>query len=210
MVFCPVYSTIIQEQYMSSQSNILLWAALSIALVLGIVFDVCPPPDELSRVRCIPSQGLGFESMDIALNKSELSLYNKAEVVKRYYRVGKNRFMLIAIDGIKNRHAVHDPLYCFRGAGWMIVKKDKLPVEGGEALLLHLKKSDNYQDVVYWFSDGRIRHGSVVRYWIQATLRRITMGRSGKEPILVMIQSIENEPIDFMQIFDQFGALFQV
>jgi hypothetical protein len=191
-------------------TNTLLWVALCTALLLGMLFDACPPPDELSRVHGIPAQGLGFEGADLPLNQSELSLYNKAEVIKRYYQIGRTRFMLIAIDGAKNRHAIHDPMYCFRGAGWMIERKDKLPIEGGEALLLHLKKGVTSRNVAYWFSDGRTRHGSVVRYWLQATLRRITMGHSGKEPILVMIQSIDDDPINFMQILDQFGALFEI
>jgi hypothetical protein len=180
------------------------------AIGLGLLFDVCAPSEELSRVRTIPAQGLGFSGTDLPMNQRELSLYNKAEVVKRYYRVGKNRFMLIAIDGSKNRHAVHDPLYCFRGAGWSVVKKEPFPVEGGTVILLKLRKGAARQQVAYWFSDGRNRHGSVMRYWFQATLKRITMGYSGKEPILVMIQSVNDEPINVMQILDQFGELFDI
>jgi len=177
-------------------------------LFLGILFDAGSLPEEKSRVHHIPAQGLGFTSIDIPLSVSELSLYTRAEVVKRYYQLGKDRFMLIAIDGAKNRHAVHDPMYCFQGAGWKIAKKDMVPIENGEARLLFLEKDGSYREAAYWFSDGKKRHTSVVRYWIQATLRRITMGRSGKEPILIMLQSAEEHPVNFRKIFDEFGILF--
>ncbi|HOS96400.1 MAG TPA: exosortase-associated EpsI family protein [Deltaproteobacteria bacterium] len=195
---------------MSTATSIVLWVGLCLALALGILVDLFRPVEEMSRVRAIPMYGLGFTGSDLPLNESELSLYKKAEVVKRCYRVGRNRFMLIAIDGARNRHAVHDPQYCFRGAGWTVQGRERFPIEGGEAVLLHLEKGDARQDVAYWFSDGRRRHGSVVRYWLQATLRRMTLGRSGREPILVMIQSMDDEPINVMQIVDQFGALFEI
>ncbi len=193
---------------MTPLADKLLWTALIMALALGILFDASSLPEDMSRVNHIPAQGLGFTSVDIPLSSSELSLYSKAEVVKRYYQLGKDRFMLIAIDGAKNRHAVHDPIYCFQGAGWQIAEKIAVPVESGEALLLLLEKNGSYREVAYWFTDGKNRHTSVVRYWIQATLRRITMGRSGKEPILIMLQSVDEHPANFRKIFDQFGVLF--
>lgn len=195
---------------MSPLTNKLLWIALCAAIGIGILFDLNPLPEETSRVHRIPSRGIGFSGMDIPLSKGELSLYNKAEVVKRCYLVGRYQFMLIAIDGAKNRHAVHDPMYCFQGAGWRAARKEEVPIESGKAMLLHLKRDAKVREVVYWFSDGKSRHTSVVRYWIQATFRRISMGHSGQEPILVILQPIQDETINFTFILNQFGALFEV
>jgi hypothetical protein len=194
---------------MSTLVNRLLWAALCAVIALGIVFDLHRLPLGVSRVTLIPAQGLGFESVELALDKSELALYNKAEVVKRCYTVGNQSFLLIAVDGSRNRHAVHDPIYCFKGAGWQIVRSRTVSIEGGEALMMRLRK-DSTRDLLYWFSDGRTRHCSVVRYWIQATIRRITMGLSGEEPVLVILQSIEGSEVDFMKVMDQIGVFFEV
>ncbi|HPW67959.1 MAG TPA: exosortase-associated EpsI family protein [Deltaproteobacteria bacterium] len=130
--------------------------------------------------------------------------------MKRYYGFGADELVLIAIDGAGNRHAVHDPMYCFRGAGWRIWNKTVAPVEGGEALLLQLEKYGRIRETAYWFSNGRQRHISVMRYWFQATLRRITLGRSDKEPVLIMLQSVEDHPLNLGEVLDQFGVLFDI
>ncbi|HOO46577.1 MAG TPA: exosortase-associated EpsI family protein [Deltaproteobacteria bacterium] len=195
---------------MSRLTNQLLWAGFSLTLILGILFDMCALPEKGSRIHLIPLKGLGFAGYDIPLTRSELSLYNHAEVIKRCYQLGKERFVLITIDGAGNRHAVHDPMYCYQGAGWHIVSKKEIPVEGGNALVLNLKRNDENREVLYWFTNRKTRHTSVVRYWIQATIRRITLGRSGQEPILVMMQSLDNESIEWREILDQFGLLFEI
>jgi hypothetical protein len=195
---------------MSPLAHKLLWVALSLALAMGIAIDLYPMPEEGSRVHRIPSRGLGYTSFNIPLRGEEISFYRKAMVVKRCYLMGSRRFLLIAIDGAGNRHAVHDPMYCFRGAGWRIRGAEPIPIEGGSAVLLHLKSSSSSRDVAYWFSDSQTRHASVVRYWLQATMKRISMGRSGREPILIMLQSIDGNPINLVEIMNQFGPLFEV
>ncbi len=66
------------------------------------------------------------------------------------------------------------------------------------------------RETAYWFSTGRQRHTSVIRYWFQATLRRITLGRSDKEPVLIMIQSEEDHTLNLGEVLDQFGVLFDI
>jgi hypothetical protein len=195
---------------MNSFAYRLLWTGLCIVIILGIIFDICRLPAERSRIHAIPFTGLGFAGVDIPLTSSELSIYRKAEVIKRYYRFGSDEFVLIAIDGAGNRHAVHDPMYCFRGAGWQIRNKTLVPIQGGEALLLQLEKDNMIRETAYWFSNGRQRHTSVMRYWLQATLRRITLGRSDKEPVLIMLQSVEDHALNLSEVLDQFGVLFDI
>lgn len=195
---------------MSRRAEALLWTALSLAAALGILVDLSRRYEPPSRIVSIPVSGLGFASTEVPLNQSERGIYSRADVIKRCYQVGKNRFLLIAIDGTRNRHAVHDPLFCFTGAGWKVASREDFPLESGQGALLHLRRKGERQDVLYWFSDGRSRHASVVRYWIQATLRRVTLGRSGKEPILVMIQSVSGEPVDFPKVIEMFGVLSDI
>lgn len=195
---------------MSPLARKLLWIALGLALVMGGAFELCKGSGDQSRVHRIPARGFGFTSFEIPLSAGELDRYKKAEVIKRCYLMGQTRFMLIAIDGEKNRHAVHDPMYCFTGAGWRIRGSESAQIEAGSCTILHLTNGSSSRDVVYWFTDGRKRHASVVRYWFQATLRRITMGRSGREPILVMLQSVEGYPVNLVAVMNQLGALFEI
>jgi hypothetical protein len=195
---------------MSRLAQRLLWGALALALVMGVAFDLSRKGADASRIHRIPAKGFGFHSFEIPLSQGELARYKQAEVIKRCYVMGASRFILVAIDGERNRHAVHDPMYCFTGSGWRIVSTESMPIEAGSCTVLHLMKGAVSRDVAYWFTDGRKRHASVVRYWLQATLRRITMGRFGQEPVLVMIQSIEGSPVNLTNVMNQLGALFEI
>lgn len=94
--------------------------------------------------------------------------------------------------------------------GWQVRNKTLVPIQGGEALLLQLEKDNMIRETAYWFSNGRQRHTSVMRYWLQATLRRITLGRSDKEPVLIMLQSVEDHALNLSEVLDQFGVLFDI
>ena len=195
---------------MSSLAQRLLWTAFVLTLGLGILFDICAVPEGRSRVNIIPPSGLGFKSHEMTLSPSELSIYKKADVIKRCYQLGSDRFILIAIDGSKNRHAVHDPVYCLQGAGWHIQEKKELPIQGGHAMLLKLKKQGQYRQTVYWFSNGTTRSTSVVWFWFHATLRRLSLGHYCKEPILIMLQSYEGNRPYWSEILDKFGLLLDI
>ncbi|HHO76651.1 MAG TPA: exosortase-associated EpsI family protein [Deltaproteobacteria bacterium] len=195
---------------MTRLTNILLWLGFSLTLIIGIIFDIYGVHNGTSRIHNLPLQGLGYTGYDMSLNPSERSLYSDAEVLKRCYQLGKDKFVLIAIDGARNRHAVHDPIYCFQGAGWSISSTRKLPIEGGSGLLMNLQRDEQDREILYWFTNNKTRHSSVVRYWIQATIRRITLGRSGQEPILIMMQSLDNKGIEWAKILDEFGLLFEI
>ena len=44
------------------------------------------------------------------------------------------------MDGSQERHAIHDPLYGFRGAGWEVSQSPLLSVPSGNARHLSLSK----------------------------------------------------------------------
>jgi hypothetical protein len=117
--------------------------------------------------------------------------------------------IMVAIDGSRNRHAIHDPTFCFRGAGWVISKGGEFPVPGGHAKLLTLRKEGRTIEVMYWMSDGRTRYGSALHYWWQTTLRRLTLGHSGEEPILFVLQPATGDSLDWQLLFQQFPELVE-
>src|SRR5205823_6175223 len=111
-------------------------------------------------------------SRELQLEPAESAIYGKARATKRLYQVGAQRFVIIVIDGTNNRHAVHDPLYCFRGAGWSMKDEEPFPIPGGSAKLLRLTNGRDMREALHWFSDGAQRYSSSMRYWWQTTLRR--------------------------------------
>jgi len=195
---------------MNSRSQILLWCGLIVAIVFGVLIELFPLPDAGDRLATLSRSGPGYASRDVPVTSGEAQIFKQARVVKRLYQAGNQRFMLIVIDGGQNRHAVHDPLYCFRGAGWKIAGSDDLKHEIGNARLLLLYKNNQMREVLYWFSDGSYRHTSVMRYWMQTFLRRLSFGLSGREPVIVIMQSIGSDSLNWRKIIDQFEPLFEV
>ena len=179
--------------------------------VFGAFWDRFLAKDLKPRMNQLPKSGLGYIGLDLPMVPSEDSVYKRAHVLKRGYQYGLyNRFVLIVVDGSQNRHAVHDPLYCFRGAGWDIVINQTIPIEGGEARFLRLLKNGKERETLYWFSDGQTRHVSVGRYWFQTTLRRLTLGFSGQEPVMVILQPFGENPFYWQKIITQFGPLTEL
>ncbi len=186
-----------------------LTAALVTAMLLAFLWDLVPLRDAQARVAALPASGLGFSSLNVPLNDTEKSIYGAAQVVKRIYRVGHRNFAVVIIDGTRNRHAVHDPTYCFRGAGWEIGNERELPVTGGAAKIILLQKGVETRTAAFWFSDGQSRHGSVARCWWQMACRRMTFGASGSQPVLVLVQPLDGGDVAWEVLPAQLPFLFE-
>lgn len=176
---------------MNPQTKKILTVALCAAVLLALLWDLIPLRDAQARIATLPAAGLGFSSLNVPLNATEKSIFGAAQVVKRIYRVGHRNFAVVIIDGARNRHAVHDPTYCFAGAGWNIAGQRDMPVTGGVANIVTLQKNAEMRTAAFWFSDGVIRHGSVAHCWWQMACRRMTFGASGPEPVLVLVQPLD-------------------
>lgn len=184
-----------------------LWIALGITLVLGVLWDRVSLPNAAERFARVPLGGMGYQGKELPLNEVELKVFGKADVLNRLYAAGSQRFILTIIDGTHDRHAVHDPLYCFKGAGWSVVDQRELAIAGGAGKILKLSKKGKQTEAMIWFSDGHERHASALLYWWQTTVRRITVGRSGQEPILIVVQPADGNTLDWNLLFDAFPPL---
>ena len=194
----------------TTQRQLLLWIALALAVALGLLSQFYPLADARDRVRALPLNGLNYSGQDLEIPEAMRALFGKAKVLKRGYQVGGQRVILWVVDGTHNRHAVHDPLYCLRGDGWQIKGQQVFPVEGGEANLIRVEKNGRQAESLIWFSDGHQRHASAIRYWWQTTLRRLSLGRSGSEPVLITLQPVGGATVDWLQFTDQFSSLFNL
>lgn len=192
---------------MKSKTRYKLWLALVAGVMLCVLWDVVPLESARARLDSFPKKGLGFVGRDIPLTDAESEIYGTSKCVKRLYRVGKQMMVLLIIDGSSNRHAVHDPVFCFRGAGWDITNTQEVGLPGGESKVVSLEKGDKKIQAMYWFSDGSHRHASAPRYWWQATLRRLTFGKFAEEPVLIMVQPHQGERLEWNRLLAQFSPL---
>ena len=192
------------------RSQKILFAGLVLATLLGVLWDVVPLPDAQGRVSRLATCGLGFTSRDVPLTPTEQSIFGSAQVCKRIFRVGREKFVVVIIDGTRNRHAVHDPAYCIRGAGWIIADQRLLALPGGTGKILSLRQGLETRAAVFWFSDGEHRHAQVARCWWQTALRRLTFGRTGPEPVLVLVQPLDGGRPDWEKLPTQLPELFEI
>lgn len=193
-----------------NRSPLLLWLAIGVALVLAGLWQYFPLIDAGARLDGLPVKGLFFDSRPMPLNPAEREIYGSARVLKRLVRMRGQAFTLTVIDGTRNRHAIHDPLYCFRGAGWEIRAAAEVHLPHGTARAVSLGQADRQGEAVYWFSNGRQAFTTATRYWAETTLRRLTLGRSGEEPVLVILTSVDRRTPDWAGILAIWPELMQL
>ena len=187
-----------------------LWVGLGLMVLLSLIWNWMPAQLPQGRWKMLPAEGLGFASRELPLNATETKVYRQAETVKRIYQAGGQRFILTVVDGSRNRHAVHDPLYCFRGDGWQVTHEQTVAVPGGQARLLNLARAERRAEVVFWFTDGRERHCSAWRAWWLSLLQRLTLGKYGGAPALVLLQPATPEAPNWNSVFARCPFLFDL
>lgn len=190
------------KDYRISES--VAWGVLAIAFTLGVVSEFYSLPTAKKRFEAIPREGIAFSSIEIPLTPQETATFGQAQVIKRLYHFGRESYVLTIVDGTRDRHAVHDPLYCFRGSGWEVEKSSELLFSGGKIRLLDLQQNKTKQEAVYWFSDGDTYYNNMVLYWFQTTLRRLTFGYSGQEPLLIIIYPYKHQTTDWPMTLARF------
>lgn len=185
---------------MNGQSKT-LWILLGAAILIGLLWQFFPLPDAQKRMDGLPLAGPGFVGQDVPLNTFEESFFKDVNVLKRVYRVDGSNYFLTVLDGTHNRHVVHDPYYCFTGSGWQIDHATQIPIQNGTAEQLFLSKGAQNKSALFWFADGKTNFNSTWKYWLAATWRRLTFGLSGQEPVLIMLQPLDNtKDVDWPQV----------
>lgn len=193
-----------------TSGRIWLWIWLGVAIALGVIWQFYPLPDASQRLHSLPLFGKGFIGRNVPLTDFEREAFKSVNLIKRLYRVGEQNLFITVLDGSRNRHVVHDPFYCFRGGGWELKSQQAIPLPDGQAMLLYMTKDEASQEAAYWFSDGHNHYDSPFRYWLQATLRRLTLGWSSPEPVLVIVQPVDGKSLDLPELFEAFPDLLRL
>lgn len=193
-----------------SSGRKILWLALLLVAVGCILWELLPETRETSRLTQLPLKGFGFAGRDVPLTEAEATVFKRAAVLKRLYQVGGDRFVLLAVDSAGDRHAVHDPLYCFRGAGWSVASEVPVGLPGGESKLVRLVNGERSAEALYWMTDGEKRHASVLKAWWQATLRRLGLRPAAQATVLVLLQPLSGGDVHWAETLDRFPELLKL
>lgn len=172
--------------------SIILCVSLVCALLLGFLWQFYPLEDAKLRMEELPLLGPGYVGNNVPLNDFEEKIFKGVNVLKRIYRINNENYLITVLDGTHNRHVVHDPYYCFTGSGWEIEKQREIGLANGSGQELVLSRGSKQRAALFWFSDGKAPFSSPMEYWGKSTLRRLSLGKTGQEPLLIMIQPLDS------------------
>jgi hypothetical protein len=179
----------------------ILWVALILTALLALAWPLIPVPSAALRLAAIPTSGPDFQSQPLELTADDRAFLGEAQAVQFLISMrGGGRLVLTVIDGSRNRHAVHDPGYCFSGAGRKIQSERTVTVPSGSAAWVSTVKDNEKTETLWFFDDGRHQFTSLFEYWLATSSRRATIGRSGAEPILVTLRSLPDEPVNWDRV----------
>jgi Protein of unknown function (DUF3485) len=181
---------------MKTSATLYWWIGAGVLMLAALVWRFAPLPDAAGRLAGVVARpGQRLQEMSFASWEKE---YFGAARAKRWQAMDSvSRVVATVVDGSGNRRAVHDPGFCFRGAGWTVAAEAILALPHGEARRVTLRRDSEELEAVYWFSDGRRAHASPVRYWMDTTARRLTLGHSGPEPVLVLLVPAQGRASDW-------------
>lgn len=178
------------------RARVALWIATVVSVGCGIAWGLFPLESAAERLRAVPLRAGAFTGTEVALTEKEKKVLGRVGVVHRRYAYADRAVYVTLIDGSRDRHAVHDPRYCFQGAGWRVLAEAKRPVAGGEAAWMRAQNARGVAEAAFWFSDGAARYASLPRYLWNSAVRRVTFGRFGGKPVLVVLQSFDARPLE--------------
>jgi hypothetical protein len=171
---------------MKQPGNMIGWVLAIAVMLASLVWRFVPLSTADARLALVTA-GPGQRLQVQPLAPWETDYFGRAHAVRWLAADRLSAMIVTVVDGSGNRRAVHDPGFCFRGAGWTVVTEAPLALPHGEARRVVLRRGADELEAVYWFSDGRRAYSSPARYWFDTTWRRLTFGRSGAEPVLVLV-----------------------
>jgi hypothetical protein len=177
---------------MRQKHVILLFSCLLLLILAAGYLRTLDLEDASQRIADFPQSGPGFSARSIPLTEFESDMLGAADGYKWIYSWKGLRYAITILDGTHNRQAVHDPRYCFRGAGWQIDADEEIPFAGGSARQLKLTNDSGSSEALFFYSNGEIIFDSPMEYWMRATLRRWLRSAGGGEPVLIMIQPLDS------------------
>ncbi|MFT4900754.1 MAG: hypothetical protein ACI81V_000020 [Lentimonas sp.] len=176
---------------MKQQHLILPFSLLFILIIVALCLRTIELEDATVRIEGLSKDGTGYTSRKIELTDFEQDMLGEAMGYKSIYIWRGLPYVITILDGTRNRQAVHDPRYCFIGAGWSIDEDQKIDFAGGDARRITLSNGEQESEALFFYSTGTSIFSHPIEYWLRATLRRWLRSYGGDEPLLVMVQPLE-------------------
>lgn len=178
-----------------------LWSLLAASAIVTVIWPMIPVAPAKSRLVAVSGNHRVYQIRAVDLTAEDKAFLGKAKAAQYLITMRSGgHLVLTVIDGTENRHAVHDPAYCFSGGGWKIREKRTITVSSGEATLITLTQGSQTAEALWFFDDGKQQFTSPFDYWFKTSCRRMTLGRSGSEPVLVTLRSLTGEPVDWDRV----------
>jgi hypothetical protein len=175
--------------------------AIIVGCLIMVAWPQFPLKDASDRLERIGKAHGGYTAHELPIRDSDITTLGSAQAVSYFIETGKKSgYFLTAIDGTKNRHAVHDPSYCMSGAGWKVDEQKELSLPRGSGILLTVHREKEQTQVLCFYDDGEQQFSSPFDYWAKTSLRRLSLGMSGEEPIFVMCKPAPNQGVDWNQV----------
>ena len=193
--------------------NKVLGVALALAVILTVIWDNVELEDAAQRIQAFQNQpsATRVQVQNLPHSPTEIEILGEALAVKNLYQISDQQFLVIVMDGTKNRQAVHDPTHCFHSGGWTIDQETELPSAKGFAKQLQIHRPNQNAEVLFWYSDGKKHHSSPFTYWMKSTLRRMTLGTSSEEQVLVIVQKLSpSETTHWHSLFEVLPSLIEI
>lgn len=171
------------------RKRVLLSILCGASAIIALFWPMLPMADDDDRLATISMDGPDFQSRPLPLSDADKSFLAGAKAIQRIVQTRHGSLIILSvIDGSGNRHAVHDPAYCLAGGGWSIRAQEEVALSSGAANRILMEKDGETMEAMWFFDDGQTQFASPIEYWWRASLRRVTRGQSGSEPVLVMLR----------------------
>ncbi|MEM6823109.1 MAG: exosortase-associated EpsI family protein [Verrucomicrobiota bacterium] len=187
-----------------------LWAILIIAIVISTVAPFVQVKGQIALNGELPFKAPLVVGRLIPLEPIEQKMFSGAFVEKRLYQVAGAPVVVTLATAKTNRNAIHDPLFCYRGAGWNIIQESDVSTQEGKLRIVELLKEETRTSIAYWYSNGEIQYTSPIFYWFQTFLRRLTLGKASDEPWLIFVQSVEPNSRSLVKTLNYFPDLMKL
>ena len=191
---------------MTKQRRKFLWLIFVASLLVGMVWDLIPVQRDENRLQILLDDNQSLPMIELPLADRD---FLGEHIIQRLCQAGNQLFVLTVVDGAKDRHALHEPMYCFRGAGWEVQTQSTFPLADGSEKLVSLQRDTQQLEILYWFSDGKERHASAINTWLNSILHRASFGHIKDPQVLVIIQPWNTQTLDWKLLFVRSPILFE-
>lgn len=180
--------------------QLVLWTTFAFFVSLLGYWSRTKPPSAQDRIDSVPNKGLTFKLTRIPWSRNELNTLQEAGGSKWHCQMAGDEIVLVVIDGAQNMHAIHDPAFCFRGAGFDVVRESDVPLSGGVGRQVELKSENEKRELVYWFSDTRTRYHSLLNFRLQTAFSRLNANQ--RTPLMILLYGRHRTPDQWASLVD--------